>query len=213
MRSPSFACGFLTHPILAMKNRLLGRPEIQSQGELCILRLKSELPRTNQPQGPIINPGDPVSIGKARLAERSPRHFLRIAELPLADIRHRKMRQLDVVHGETRHRVLPSPRALTEKRQLESELPSILGCEIAGEIPPFGFEIRMREVVAGKFVFPSRQGQRPIRLVRRGGQGAQGEQGDTNKASIHAAPPLPRSSPTPSSARAPRRCPGNARCP
>ena len=57
--------------------------------------------------------------------------------------------------------------ALTKKCELVAEFLSFLGPQVAGEIPPFGFETGMTAVIGGKLIVPPRQRHSPIGMCLR----------------------------------------------
>ena len=196
-----------------MKHRVFCRCQVERHGKVRVSRFEAELTGAGQPQNPVINPSNAVTVGKSRLTEGAARHLLGETEPPVRNVRDREMSQLDVIDGEPRARILTASHSLTKKGQLESEFASVLPREVSREIPPLCLEPRMRLVIAGELVFPSRQSNVPVRIrswrFRRG----HSEQQSANKAAIHAAPPLPRSSPTPSSVQSRLRFPRSGRFP
>jgi hypothetical protein len=56
---------------------------------------------------------------------------------------------------------------MTKKCELVAEFLSSLGPQVAGEIPPFGFETGMTAVIGGKLIVPPRQRHSPIGMCPR----------------------------------------------
>ena len=82
------------------------------------------------------------------------------------DIRDREMRELKIADDEARQPGLAFggwTNALAKEGQLIAEpAPGGIG-QIAGEIPPLGLELRMRVMIARKFIEPSGFGDFPVR--------------------------------------------------
>ena len=101
MRSPSLTLGFLTYPVLAVKDRRLVRDKAKLQGNGSIPRLQNKPTTLPQTQLPIVNPCHAVAVGKARLAERPSGYLLRIMKTSVGNLRHREVGQLDLTDRKT----------------------------------------------------------------------------------------------------------------
>src|SRR5205814_289016 len=124
-----------------------------------------ENPISLRGETPIIDPRHSLAIVESRFAEGAAARLLFEAKLLTADVGDREVRELQVVDDEARGVRIAVGRRLdsvAEKRQLVTE-PMAIGIEqIAGKIPPLGFEFAMRVVVPGKFVPPAGLGDFPI---------------------------------------------------
>lgn len=118
---------------------------------------------------PILDPCNPPAIVKARIAEGPARELLEMMEFPSANVRDCKVGEFDIPLNEARCRQgLGRIRdALTKKCELIAEFLTSLGTQIAGEIPPLGFEAGMTTMIRWELVIPPRHRNTPIRKRRR----------------------------------------------
>ena len=138
------------------------------QLDRCIRRVRREIERAIgiHSQIPRINPGEPFAVIETCIAEAAAAHFL-VKEKPLSRrVSDREMRELQIIHDEARSRSSSlggRTNSLAEKSQLIAETSPAIVRQVAGEIPPLGFEFRVRMMIAREIILPSRLGDLPIR--------------------------------------------------
>src|SRR5438132_1250783 len=123
-----------------------------------------------QRERPIVNPGQALAVVETGLTKCAPAHFLFEAETFPRDIGEGEVRKLQIVDDETRCVGIargPGSDPVAEESQLVTELAAVRVENISGEIPPLGFELRVRVMIPRKFIMPTRLSDFPIRGRRR----------------------------------------------
>ena len=112
-----------------------------------IRRLRREIERTIaiDCQVPRIDPGQAIAVIETGLAETAAARFLVKEELLFRDVRHREMRELQIIDHEARGRrarVPPAAGCPAGKKSAHSRSGGLpRSREVAREIPPLGFEL------------------------------------------------------------------------
>ena len=135
----------------------------------------------------------------------------RRAGIPALAVEPLLMQKAPRLHIEQRHvrevdlHAAGAVRRAAEKRDLVAEAPSILGGEMAGDIPPLDLEFRMAAVIARKHKPPPRLRQRePLRRdrsLRRRGAGKEEKESREDGDAHHFTPPDRRANPRPTNPR------------
>ena len=157
--------GFLAEPGVALKYDRLQWLRGQFEAELLLrgpsLHLKNRFLGTAE--GPVAQLDSAVVRGEVGLAQRAPAEFFGEMEAVGLAVGDGEVTEVDVAHG-------PGGAGLggdgLEAVPEEGELVAVGVAggvlQIAGEVPPLGFEFGMGAVVAGELPAPGRQGSRPV---------------------------------------------------
>src|ERR1700730_42790 len=141
----------------------------------------------------------PVAVPDAALRfanSRDPRACaigaLRVVEAAPLEIAQRQMGEIQIPHVPAARSCRVAIDTLAKECQLESEAMPVGGFEVAGVVPPFGLEVGMIEMIAGKFVVITGQSGSVLRSHLR--QDHQ-ESGETRQSNLHRQTQWERSAP------------------
>src|SRR5207248_855536 len=108
---------------------------------------------------PMVDPGQTTAISEAGFPKRAAAALLLETKSLARDVRDGEVRELQVVDDKTGSVWITlggRPNALPEKGQFVTEAMVVIVGQIAGEVPPFGFEFAVHVMVPRELILPAR---------------------------------------------------------
>lgn len=113
-----------------------------------------------QHERPVFDPCDARAIIETSLTETAATRLLLKTETSAHGVGDCEVRELQIVDDETRFvraAFRRRAKALAKERDFESKAIAILVFDIAGEVPPFRFEVAVRVMITRKLILPIRR--------------------------------------------------------
>ncbi len=201
MRGISLSFGFLTDPVLSMDDRVYFRDKHQLNSKSLVSGFENMIlhPGTFAFNRPVLDPDSKglfsllVRISSG-LSQASAADLLKILKLASRFIRDGKMGKIKVLNRPIRFLMFCFPaKTRSEKSKLVSIRFLLLTVNMAGIIPPFRFELRMRKMILGKR--EDSPGKRPLELLTKKRRSKKSERQENYRTTGHCDPKANQSHP------------------